>query len=217
MDELVLEEELVSMLLAILVGGLIGAEREYRSKSAGLRTMILVCLGSCLFTILSRILEAGTGEARIISNIVVGIGFLGAGVIFKENNKINGITTASTVWVVAALGMALGGGFYKGALLAAGAVLMILGLLMVLERQIEKINQFRDYRLVFSASDKEIQQIESIFKKFHLKPFLRNKKMEAGKVSCTWKVQGRQNRHEEIFEHFLKNDHILAAESNITA
>lgn len=217
MKEILLEHELLSVLLSILVGGLIGAEREYRSKSAGLRTMILVCLGSCLFTILSRILEAGTGEARIISNIVVGIGFLGAGVIFKENNKVNGITTASTVWVVAALGMALGGGFYKGALLAAGAVLMILGLLMVLERQIEKINQFRIYRLVFSVSDNEIVQIESIFRRFHLKPILRNKKKEGGNVICTWKVQGRQNRHEAIFEHFLKNEHILGAESNITA
>ena len=93
---------LVQLALVILVGGLIGAEREFRSKSAGFRTMILICLGSYLFTMFSKFMS-DTSPDRIASNIVTGIGFLGAGVIFKSDNRINGITTAATIWAVAAL------------------------------------------------------------------------------------------------------------------
>src|SRR5215207_8430240 len=103
---------LIRFLLVILVGGLIGAEREYRSKSAGFRTMILICLGSFLFTTFSIHISGSTND-RIASNIVTGIGFLGAGVIFKSDNRINGITTAATIWAVAALGMGIADGAYS--------------------------------------------------------------------------------------------------------
>lgn len=83
--------------LSLIIGAVIGAEREYRSKSAGLRTMVLVCVGSCLFTILSIRIGANTSTDRIASNIITGIGFLGAGVIFKETNRVTGITTATTI------------------------------------------------------------------------------------------------------------------------
>lgn len=99
------------LLLVILVGGLIGAEREWRSKSAGFRTMILICLGSFLFTTFSILIGNSTND-RIASNIVTGIGFLGAGVIFKSDNRINGITTAATIWATAALGMGIADGAY---------------------------------------------------------------------------------------------------------
>jgi putative Mg2+ transporter-C (MgtC) family protein len=88
---------LLQLLMVIVVGGLIGAEREYHSKNAGFRTMILICLGSFLFTTFS-IHISGSSSDRIASNIVTGIGFLGAGVIFKSDNRINGITTAATIW-----------------------------------------------------------------------------------------------------------------------
>src|SRR6059058_333529 len=99
------------LLLAVAVGGLIGAEREFRSKSAGFRTMILICLGSFLFTTFSKQMEGGSTD-RIASNIVTGIGFLGAGVIFKSDNRVNGITTAATIWAVAAMGMGIADGLY---------------------------------------------------------------------------------------------------------
>src|SRR5215211_7453893 len=102
---------LFRLLLVILVGGAIGAERELRSKSAGFRTMILICLGSFLFTTFSIHITKDSPD-RIASNIVTGIGFLGAGVIFKSDNRINGITTAATVRAVAALGMGIADGAY---------------------------------------------------------------------------------------------------------
>ncbi|MGZ3955921.1 MAG: MgtC/SapB family protein, partial [Flavisolibacter sp.] len=106
-----LEVLLLRLLMVIAVGGLVGAEREYRSKSAGFRTMILICLGSFLFTTFSKTI-GGASPDRIASNIVTGIGFLGAGVIFKSDNRVNGITTAATIWAVAALGMGVATGEY---------------------------------------------------------------------------------------------------------
>src|SRR5215510_1904929 len=115
--------DLTKILLSLLIGSIIGAEREFRSKSAGFRTIILITLGSTLFTILSRYIGAGTAPERIASNIVVGVGFLGAGVIFKTDRRINGLTTASTIWIAAALGMAIGSGYYAATFLVTAAAL----------------------------------------------------------------------------------------------
>ena len=102
---------ITKLLLSIFIGGLIGAEREYRSKSAGFRTLTLICLGSALFTIFSQMIGAGNNPDRIASNIATGIGFVGAGVIFKGEVGVNGITTAAMIWVTAALGMGIGAGY----------------------------------------------------------------------------------------------------------
>src|SRR5215217_6741755 len=122
------ETLLFRFLLVIIVGGLIGAEREYRSKSAGFRTMILICLGSFLFTTFSILIGNSTND-RIASNIVTGIGFLGAGVIFKSDNRINGITTAATIWATAALGMGIADGAYTVVLISTAIIMASLLLL----------------------------------------------------------------------------------------
>src|SRR5688572_2105750 len=98
------EQFLLKLVMVIVVGGVIGVEREIRSKSAGFRTMILICLGSFLYTTFSIAISDLSAD-RVASNIVTGIGFLGAGVIYKSDNRVNGITTAATIWAVAALGM----------------------------------------------------------------------------------------------------------------
>src|SRR6476620_12383819 len=129
---------LLQLLMVIVIGGLIGAEREYHSKSAGFRTMILICLGSFLFTTFS-IHISGSSSDRIASNIVTGIGFLGAGVIYKSDNRINGITTATTIWATAALGMAIADQAY---LLVACSTVLVMSALMLLtklERIIDRI------------------------------------------------------------------------------
>src|SRR5215218_3799686 len=134
------EELLLRLMLVIVTSGLIGMEREYRSKSAGFRTMILICLGSFLFTTFSKFMSDISPD-RIASNIVTGIGFLGAGVIFKSDNRVNGITTAATIWAVAALGMGIADGAYVLVLIATAIVLAALFLLTRLEDWIDKINQ----------------------------------------------------------------------------
>lgn len=100
-----MQPDLYRLLIALGIGAIIGAEREYRSKSAGLRTMIMVSLSSCLFTMLSLKIGIDSPD-RIAANILTGLGFVGAGVIFKDENRISGITTATTIWMTAALGMA---------------------------------------------------------------------------------------------------------------
>ena len=110
--------------LSVLLGGLIGIERELHGKSAGLRTHMLVSVGSALFTVLSYALpvilgaEMRSDPTRIAAQIVTGVGFLGAGTILQAKGSVHGLTTAASIWFVAAIGMAVGGGFYLGACLA---------------------------------------------------------------------------------------------------
>jgi len=119
-DEL---EILGRLALAGLLGGLIGLERELRGYPAGIRTLALVALGASLFTDISQILG---GDDRVAAQIVTGIGFLGAGVIFREGLSVRGITTAATIWSAAAVGMAVGAELYITGALAAGVVFLIL-------------------------------------------------------------------------------------------
>ena len=104
--------DIIKALTSLLVGMLLGAERELKDKAAGLRTITLICLGSTLFTLLSYKMGMGQSEdaTRIASYVVSGIGFLGAGVIFKDGFSINGLTTASIIWIAAAIGMSIGFG-----------------------------------------------------------------------------------------------------------
>jgi putative Mg2+ transporter-C (MgtC) family protein len=115
---------LYSLLMAVLLGGAIGMERELRGKAAGLRTNILICLGATLFTHLSIQLASPSGDpGRIAAQVVTGIGFLGAGTILHSKGAIAGLTSAATIWLVAAIGVAIGSGaIYE----AAGATLLTL-------------------------------------------------------------------------------------------
>ncbi len=119
----------IRLLFALTLGSIIGYEREQARKPAGLRTHIMVCLGSCLFTVLSLNAFPGSDPARVASYIVVGIGFIGAGTIIQERDRVLGITTASTLWVTAAIGMAVGAGYYVAAALTSAAAFLTLSIL----------------------------------------------------------------------------------------
>jgi putative Mg2+ transporter-C (MgtC) family protein len=124
-------DDLISIILAVLLGAIIGLERELSGKAAGLRTNLLICLGAAVFTIISR--EMATGEegsvTRIAAQIVTGVGFLGAGAIIQDRGGIHGLTTAATIWLVASVGMACGGRFYLLAIVTSLiAILALIGL-----------------------------------------------------------------------------------------
>lgn len=109
--------------LALLLGGVIGIEREVHGKNAGLRTHMLVALGSALFTLVSlqfpRVMGAAVADpARIAAQVLTGVGFLGAGTIIQARGSVHGLTTAASIWLVAAIGLAVAGGFYVGGILA---------------------------------------------------------------------------------------------------
>jgi putative Mg2+ transporter-C (MgtC) family protein len=104
-------EDLIKLLVAFFLGSLLGFEREFHHKFAGLRTIILICVGACLFTIFSYRLAGDKDPTRIAAAVVTGVGFIGAGVIIHEGGEVRGLTTASTIWLAAALGIGAGGGY----------------------------------------------------------------------------------------------------------
>ena len=136
------DTELIRRLLtAALLGAVLGFEREMRQKSAGLRTNILIAVGSALFTLMSYELAGdapGADPGRLAAQIVTGIGFLGAGAIMRTDSGIYGLTTAATVWVNAAVGVAAGGGEYHLAFIATAVTVVVLLLLHPLERVIDR-------------------------------------------------------------------------------
>jgi putative Mg2+ transporter-C (MgtC) family protein len=130
------DPELIRRLLtAALLGAALGFERELRQKSAGLRTNILIAIGSALFTLMSYELADGAGAdpGRVAAQIVTGIGFLGAGAIMRTDGGVQGLTTAATIWVNAAVGLAAGGGEYHLAFIATAITLIVLLMLQPLE------------------------------------------------------------------------------------
>jgi uncharacterized membrane protein YhiD involved in acid resistance len=126
------------LLIATGLGGLIGLQRELSGKPAGLRTNMLICLGAALITHVSLAVSAraGVGDpARIAAQIVAGIGFLGAGTIMRSQHAVHGLTSAATIWVVAAVGLTVGAGFERHAAFATVVVVLALGVLGQLERR----------------------------------------------------------------------------------
>ena len=117
---------LIRLLLAALLGGIIGLERELKHRPAGLRTNMFICFGAAMFTILSLQLAGGNEATRIASQIIPGIGFIGAGSILHARGLVSGLTTAATLFVVASVGMAVGGGLYVTAVFATLVVLLVL-------------------------------------------------------------------------------------------
>jgi putative Mg2+ transporter-C (MgtC) family protein len=135
------------LLLAAALGGVIGIEREMRQKNAGLRTNMLIALGAALFTVMSIELSdaAGADPTRVASQIVTGVGFLGAGAILRRDGGVHGLTTAATIWVNAAVGVAAGGGEYHLAVVGTAVTLIVLLVLWPLEKMIDRwIGKRRD-------------------------------------------------------------------------
>jgi len=193
------------LLLSILIGGMIGAEREYRSKSAGFKTLTLICLGSTMFTILSQIIGAPNNADRIASNIITGIGFVGAGVIFKGDIGVNGITTAAMIWVTAALGMGIGAGYQLVSFLTTVVILLVLVIFGRLEIWIEQVHQTRNYRIICDYHNETMQRFETLFKHYHL-TFKRSRQMKSGEViTGEWLVKGSEKNHRH-FVHSIMND-----------
>jgi putative Mg2+ transporter-C (MgtC) family protein len=126
------------LLLAAGLGAVIGLEREYHQKPAGLRTNILIALGSALLTILSISIGTGSTPDRIAAGIVTGIGFLGGGAILRSGKSVHGMTTAATIWVNAAIGMAAGAGEFATASAATGLTIVVLAVLPPIESYFER-------------------------------------------------------------------------------
>lgn len=199
------EDIIWKIILSIIVGGLIGAEREYRSKSAGFRTLTLICIGATLFTAFSQLIGAPGNPDRIASNIVTGIGFVGAGVIFKGDFGVNGITTAAMIWTTAALGMGIGAGYELVSVIACALILSMLLIFSRLERWIDKVNQTRSYKIVCDYNNETLKRYEECFKK-HSLTFRRSREIKAGNIiTGEWMVKGKEKNHLQFINEILRD------------
>ncbi|MBW7991149.1 MAG: MgtC/SapB family protein [Planctomycetes bacterium] len=133
-------EDVISIILAALLGAAIGLERELSGKSAGLRTNILICLGAAVFTIISkRMVNVSEGSiTRIAAQIVTGVGFLGAGAVIQDRRGVHGLTTAATIWLVASIGMGCGAGFHALAVVSTLLAIIVLVGFSKLAKPLEK-------------------------------------------------------------------------------
>jgi putative Mg2+ transporter-C (MgtC) family protein len=184
-------QDMVAMLVSIICGGAIGFEREYKSKSAGLRTIILISLGSTIFTIVSH---HGVGaDDRISANIITGIGFIGAGVIFQDKISVRGLTTAAVIWTSAAIGMTIGIGYHALALVLTLITLGVLLMVTWVEIMVAKLQKQKLISVTFRGP--EISQISHLEQTFSGSG-LRLERMEVVKdndrIVAVFKVSGKK-------------------------
>jgi len=210
--QIIEEDQVLKVLIALLMGVLLGLEREYKRKAAGMRTMTLICMSSTVFTILSAELGYPNSADRVASNILTGVGFIGAGVIFKGDYSIDGITTAASIWIAAAIGMAIGMSQYWLAVTALASTLVVLILLEFVERRISQVNDKRLYTIYFYEEKFPHIDVENILQEFQLK----YKKMmivrKENIIEVNYTVRGARNRMEQLDNFLLTNSSIFQYE-----
>ena len=196
-------DDFIKILASTLVGALIGLEREYRSKSAGLRTFTLISVGCTIFTILSEKMGLKTSPDRIAANVVTGIGFLGAGVIFKMDDRVKGLTTATIIWVTASLGMSIGDGHILLSFLGTMVVYVVLGLFVKLEVIMERYGQTRNYKIVCNYSPEMYKRLESIFEQCNLTAKREKQIVTKDTLTSNWSVRGRLSKHDKLVRKLM--------------
>ena len=148
-QNLVSNEAVKRLLFACALGGAVGIEREWKAQSAGVRTNLLICMGCAFFTLLSAVLagDTGTNKGQVASNIVQGIGFLGAGLILHNKTRVSGLASAASIFVVASIGMACGAGLFLPAVIATIIVVVAMFLIGFLEWRVS----LKAYPLIYEA------------------------------------------------------------------
>src|SRR5262245_20346615 len=210
---------LTRLLLAAVLGGIVGMEREFKRKPAGLRTNMFICFGSAMFTILSTELatEWGIGDhTRIAAQIIPGIGFIGAGSILHAKGNVSGLTTAATLFVVASIGMASGGGLYLLAIFATMLLFLALHLLGWLERRLNLKPLMMNYIIESEESaDDLVAEVNAILEDH-------GKEMEGMRVSrrgarerLVFMVSGTRNEHQELTQRLRQSAEVLATKEGM--
>lgn len=207
MDFSIQLQDIFSIITSIICGGIIGFEREYKNKSTGFRTIMLITLGSTIFTIVSRH-GAGTDD-RISANIITGIGFIGAGVIFKDKMSVLGLTTAAVIWTSAAIGMTAGIGYYSLAITFTVITWIILVLVNKIEVSIGDLKKSKIVNITFNDNDvKQLSLVEDRIKELHLKS-KRLQVFKADKALCAvLEIAGTKQNADKLTIEMLKMDEI---------
>src|SRR5689334_1685948 len=207
---------LASLGLAALLGGAIGLERQLKRRPAGLRTHMLICFGCAMFTILSVEIGGSAEKDRIAAQIITGIGFIGAGSILHSKNGVTGLTTATTIFLVASIGMACGGGYYWLAVFGTGLVLLCLAAIGWLEQWFNLKPLMMDYSVITDeSSDQVLQEVTDVLESS-------GKEMERmhltklnGKKKITFAVDCTRREHKLLLDMLRKSPHLSALESTL--
>ena len=188
--------DLYTVLAAFLAGSLLGLEREFHSKPAGFRTWILITVGSALFTMLS--VGMSTSGDRIASNIVTGVGFIGGGVIFKEGLNARGITSASAIWLAAAIGMAIGFQHFELAFIVTTLALLVLIFLTRIQKRVHRWNEEKFYKVSFVRDVDAKESIEGFCTRKHI-AFERVKLLKDNSgITVIYKIEAGHSRHRQL-------------------
>lgn len=204
---------ILRLMLAAALGGMIGLEREHSGKPAGFRTNLLICLGAALITEISFIVGEAHDRGRIAAQIVSGIGFLGAGSILHSKGGVTGLTTAATLWVVAAIGMAVGARAYIGALVGTTLVmlaLMVLG--RVEDHLIPRRPSERDMDVTFSSPGEDIAIVEDRMNAIGFSVDMIRAERGNKFVTATFHVRGAAQRWDEAVQALMSVEGIEKVE-----
>jgi putative Mg2+ transporter-C (MgtC) family protein len=200
---MIFSDEVLKLLLAVLVGGLIGAEREFRHRSAGFRTIIFICVGSTLFTMFSLRLGGEVSPVRIAAHMVTGVGFLCAGVVLEDKARIVGLTTASTIWFTAAMGMGIGGGQYRIIAAALVAAMIILWAFPRVEEWIYNARARRVYQIICEINRDRLKEMENVFQDCGLRVKGHKLEKREDEMVCIIDAYGTPDNHERVMEKLL--------------
>ena len=199
MSEVLHLELLLQLVLAVLLGGAIGLERELSGKPAGLRTNILICVGAALFTTLSLKMSLGRGDpARVAAQILPGVGFIGAGTILHMRGSVTGLTSAATIWVVAAIGMALGAGAYTEALGAALLVVAVLQGLGWVEDLLARASTESHLLIHAKPEPTALEELESLVRRTGLEIERSSARRENVDLVIEFRVRGPKRLHDQL-------------------
>jgi len=202
---------LYRLILAAILGGLIGLEREFKHRPAGLRTNLFICVGAAMFTLLSDALaEQHMGDhTRIAAQIIPGIGFIGAGsILHNRGDLITGITSAATLFVVASVGMAVGGGLHLTAIFATALILLCLFLLGNAEQRLNVKLAIRTYEATGSSADVISAEVNRILESIHAMMQDVQVAVTAQHVRLQFDVEGTRKQHELVLRA-LKQSSVL--------
>jgi putative Mg2+ transporter-C (MgtC) family protein len=196
----VISSTIVRLLVAAVLGGIIGLERQLRHKPAGLRTNLFICFGAAMYTVLSNQLAGSLGgdHTRVAAQIIPGIGFIGAGSILHARGSVVGLTTAATLFVVASVGMAAGGGLYITAIFATGMILIALALLGRLERKLSLKSMLVTYEVTGANAETVLVEANRVLDEVHVT--MQNVRVAgtSGHVRVLFCVDGAREDQDEI-------------------
>jgi putative Mg2+ transporter-C (MgtC) family protein len=197
-------DEVLKLFLSALIGCMVGLEREIRRKPAGFRTLAIICVGSTIFTICSYKLGFPDNEDRIAANVITGVGFLGAGVIFRNGFSVSGITTAATIWIAAALGMLIGIGEYMLSILGLFLSLIILSALQYLQDYIDSRFQHRNYTISYKG-EYDNETLKAKIAQYNLKARNFKETRQDTQTNFEFDVTGKETNLDQ-FNQWLKNE-----------